>query len=595
MSAAGVTTHDENEAQPLLPVRRLHNFVYCPRLCYLQWVENLFVENADTAAGSAAHRNVDKATSFNDEKKESLAKDLPEGASLRSLHLTSESLRLTGIVDLVEGGEAGACVVDYKRGSALRDANGERIAKEYDAIQVAAHALLLEESGTPVESGSIYYAADKRHVQVELTPELFATTRSAIEQARSVGLDGHMPPPLNNDVRCNYCSAYPICLPKESAWWAAQKVFEKQQSKQLGLLFDESIESDLEEAFEEQEEEMMPPRPERNDGEILVVQTPGTQVGQRGGEIVVSQKRQVLRKLPLQQVRSIYVYGAVQLTAQAAQTCLEENIDVAYFSPAGRFLGALQGLPTSGVDARIGQYDLFKKDFCRIKLAGECIRAKIRNQRVMLMRNGSPDKKLLKRLSRAAENATKATSLDEIRGIEGGAAAVYFGEFGSMLKVDGKMSFDFTKRTRRPPRDPVNALLSLGYSILAKELAGICHQVGLDPFLGFFHQPRYGRPALALDLMEEFRPLIADSVAVSLINRGEIDESDFYFSARGVILNARGRRRFWEAWFRRLDTEVSHPEFKYRMSYRRMMEVQARQLWRFVRGEAPRYYGFKTR
>lgn len=95
--------------------------------------------------------------------------------------------------------------------------------------------------------------------------------------------------------------------------------------------------------------------------------------------------------------------------------------------------------------------------------------------------------------------------------------------------------------------------------------------------------------------MEEFRPLIADSVAISLINRGEIDESDFIFSTRGVALNDRGRRRFWEAWFRRLDTEVTHPQFGYRMSYRRMMEVQARQLWRYVRGEAPRYYGFTTR
>jgi CRISPR-associated protein Cas1 len=138
-------------------------------------------------------------------------------------------------------------------------------------------------------------------------------------------------------------------------------------------------------------------------------------------------------------------------------------------------------------------------------------------------------------------------------------------------------------------------LLSLGYSILAKELAGICHIVGLDPFYGFFHQHRYGRPALALDLMEEFRPLIADSVAISLLNRGELNKGDFIFSSRGVSLNDRGRRSFWEAWFRRLDTEVTHPQFKYRMSYRRMMEVQVRQLWRFARGEASDYHGFTTR
>lgn len=163
-----------------------------------------------------------------------------------------------------------------------------------------------------------------------------------------------------------------------------------------------------------------------------------------------------------------------------------------------------------------------------------------------------------------------------------------------MLK-DQPWSFDFAGRNRRPPRDPVNAMLSLGYSMLAKELTGVCHTVGLDPFLGFYHQPRYGRPALALDLMEEFRPLIADSVAISLINRGEIADGDFIRSTRGCALNDQGRRRFWEAWFRRLDTEVSHPEFGYKMSYRRMLEVQTRQLWRVVRGEAPRYHAFTTR
>jgi hypothetical protein len=131
--------------------------------------------------------------------------------------------------------------------------------------------------------------------------------------------------------------------------------------------------------------------------------------------------------------------------------------------------------------------------------------------------------------------------------------------------------------------------------MLAKELTGVCHAVGLDPFLGFMHQPRYGRPALALDLMEEFRPLFADSVAISLVNRGELGPEDFIRSASGTFLNDRGRKAFWEAWFRRFDTEVSRPEFEYKMAYRRMLEVQARQLWRFVRGEAVAYHGFTTR
>ena len=195
----------------------------------------------------------------------------------------------------------------------------------------------------------------------------------------------------------------------------------------------------------------------------------------------------------------------------------------------------------------------------------------------------------------ARDATANAADLTALLGVEGTAAGIYFNQFASMLKGTDVWKFDFQGRNRRPPRDPVNSLLSLGYSMLAKELAGVCHAVGLDPFLGFMHQPRYGRPALALDLMEEFRPLIADSVAISLINRGELGPEDFIRSANGTFLNEQGRRAFWEAYFRRMDSEVSHPEFGYKMAYRRMLEVQARQLWRFLRGEAREYHGFTTR
>jgi CRISPR-associated protein Cas1 len=289
----------------------------------------------------------------------------------------------------------------------------------------------------------------------------------------------------------------------------------------------------------------------------------------------------------------VYLYGAVQVSTQLVQSFLESGTDVSFFSPAGRFLGSLRTLPASGVDARRGQYRLFDQPRIRLLLSRESIRAKIHNQRVMLMRNGNVPDRIIDQLATLRDETTRCGSLDALRALEGGAASIYFGQFASMLKSDEP--FDFTARNRRPPRDPVNAVLSMGYSILAKELTGVCDAVGLDPFLGFFHQPRFGRPALALDLMEEFRPLLADSVAISLINRGEVQSSDFIRSSSGTFLNDAGRRAFWEAWSRRLDTEVSHPEFGYKMPYRRMFEVQARQLWRFVRGEALKYHGFTTR
>jgi CRISPR-associated protein Cas1 len=600
MSDAPVQTQGGLESQPPLPVRRLHNFIYCPRLFYFQWVENIFQENADTVAGSHVHRRVDEPSKLDNPKE----LGLPEGTKLRSLRLESESLGLIGVVDIVEGGPDGAEVIDYKRGSARRDAEGERVAKEPDAMQVAAHALLLREHGVNPVRGAIYYAADKRRVPVDFSEELFDKVRSTIIEAKALAASGHCPPPLKNDARCLYCSAYPICLPNESLWWAKRhKSADLEGQLTFGFADDteDTLRSQILEALDfaadssDKEPTLQPPRPGGDDGEVLVVQKPGSQIGQRGDEIIVSVKGEDARKIPGQQVRAIYCYGAVQITAQAAETCLELGIDVSYFSPAGRFIGMLRGLPASGVDARRGQYRLFELPGVRLQIAREVIRAKIHNQRVMLMRNGDVSDRVLSLMAGFRDATKSARDLTGLMGIEGSAAALYFEQFESMLKQRAEWKFDWKGRNRRPPRDPVNALLSLGYSMLAKELTGVCYSVGLDPFLGFMHQPRYGRPALALDLMEEFRPLIADSVTISLINRGELGPEDFIRSANGTFLNDRGRRPFWEAWFRRLDTEVSHPEFSYKMAYRRMLEVQARQLWRFVRGEALSYHGFTTR
>ena len=599
MNDSGTSSSSESlpadrDPLPLMPVRRLHNYLYCPRLFYLQWVEALFEENADTVAGSAAHRQTDQPSRFDEEKAEALRTGLPEGARVRSLRVENVELGLVGVIDVVEGGENGLELIDYKKGSARRADDGTLFAKEPDAAQLGAYALLLAADGVRVASAAIYYAADRRRVPVALDDALFNRVRTALAEARALASSAKMPPPLVDDARCLHCSAYALCLPRESAWWRQARA-DRDPSRTLALPGFENAMPGIREIPPPPDLADLPPRPPRLDGELLVVQTAGTMIGQSGGEFTVSVKKEVLRKLPLHQVRAIYIYGAVQLTAQAVQTALEEEIDVAYFAPSGRFLGLLRGLPTSGVDARLGQYELFKQPFTRLRLASEAIRAKIHNQRVLLMRNGEPPDDVLRELARLRDATDEAASIEELMGLEGTAAHLYFQQFPTMLKDRADWAFDFNGRNRRPPRDPVNALLSLGYSMLAKELAGVCHAVGLDPFLGFLHQPRYGRPALALDLMEEFRPLIADSVALSLINRGVVDVGDFIRSANGTVLNERGRRRFWEAWFRRLDTEVSHPEFGYKMSYRRMLEVQARQLWRYVRGDAARYHGFTTR
>jgi CRISPR-associated protein Cas1 len=197
---------------------------------------------------------------------------------------------------------------------------------------------------------------------------------------------------------------------------------------------------------------------------------------------------------------------------------------------------------------------------------------------------------------------------EELLGVEGAAARVYFQNFAGMIKpgeepVDplaaiGKSPqyyFDFRKRNRRPPRDPVNALLSLAYSMLAKDLTIVAASVGFDPYLGFYHLPRPGRPALALDLMEPFRPLIAESAVLSAINNRMVYPEHFYPAGKGVTLTESGRKAFFRAYEQRMDQLVTHPLFDYRVSYRRLLEIQTRLLARVVSGEIGEYPIFVTR
>lgn len=561
---------------PLLPIRRLSNFVYCPRLFYFQWVENIFVDNEDTIEGGYVHRRVDNPT------KDLVPGDGKDGSfNTRSLAFDSIKYKISGVIDLVDCEDGKLIIVEYKKGAAARDDNDLRVAKDNDVIQVAAQALLLKDNGFNIDRAFIYYAAEKVKIEVPLSEALEKRCMALVEAA-FLTAEGDMPPPLDDDARCHFCSAYPICLPNESRIWTESSI-----KQNCGCVDDNKADSRV--------GTLRAPMAKKDSREVLVVQTTGAAVGRRSDQITVSVKGEVVKRLPLKQVRAIYLYGPVQTSTQLITSCLENEIELAFFARSGRFLGNLVGLGTTGVSARRGQYFSFDKDETKLELAKAVVAAKIHNQRVMLMRNGEAPKADLSSLGDLQKRVDSVGTLQQVLGMEGAAAAIYFRWFSSMLRPRDDIAFDFSSRSRRPPRDPVNALLSLAYSILAKELTGVCYTVGLDPFWGFFHKSRYGKPALALDLMEEFRPLVADSTVITLINRGEVGASDFINSSRGTMLTDGGRKMFWEAWFRRLDTTIKHPVFGYQMSYRRMLEIQARQLWRFVQGQAISYTGFTTR
>jgi CRISPR-associated protein Cas1 len=271
---------------------------------------------------------------------------------------------------------------------------------------------------------------------------------------------------------------------------------------------------------------------------------------------------------------------------------------IAYFSSGGWFYGLSQGLGLRNVFLRAEQFRRAAMPVFARTVASRLVATKIRNQRTLLQRNHvEPPRVALGRLRRLAELAERADAIDSLLGIEGTAARIYFQHFGGMIKVDAERfaTFAFEHRNRRPPRDAVNALLSFAYSLLSKDLTIVATAVGLDPFWGFYHQPRFGRPALALDLMEMFRPLIADSAVLTAINTRMIGPDDFIQVGPAVSMTADGRKALLRAYEQRMDVGVTHPQFRYRVSYRRVLEIQTRLLARFIAGEVDDFPPFETR
>jgi CRISPR-associated protein Cas1 len=302
-------------------------------------------------------------------------------------------------------------------------------------------------------------------------------------------------------------------------------------------------------------------------------------VGKSGEVLQVKDKEQLKQEVRLGEICQVNLMGNVQVSTQAVQTLCEAAIPICYFSQGGWFYGITTGLNSKNIFLRRTQFRLADQEWFARSLARRLVAGKIRNQRTMLQRNHvEPQGESLLGMRQMAEQAERAQSLEELLGIEGNAARIYFGG-----------------RNRRPPRDAVNALLSLAYSLLGKDLTIACYAVGFDPYLGFYHQPRFGRPSLALDLMEPFRPLIADSAVLSAINTRMVTPRDFVQAGPGVALTANGRKSFFRAYELRMDTLVTHPLFEYRVSYRRLLEIQARLLARVLEGEIAEYPVFVTR
>jgi CRISPR-associated protein Cas1 len=612
----------------------MNEFVYCQRLFYYEFVEGVFVESVDTLRGAAIHQRVDsgngalpaaktkkKTEKTTPEEKPTATVDAqstspqpspqsgegePETIHSRSVQMGSERLGVVAKMDLVESkaekddlfSALEVCPVDYKAGAPKEGEEANEL-WDTDKMQLGLQALILRDNGYTCNEGVIYYRATKQRVRLPITSELENWILQNIADARRI-IAGPIPAPLVHSPKCARCSLAPVCLPDETRMLA--------QTTAKVEVGGEEKKSESPQSNGEAPRRLIAAR---DDTRALYLNTPGYRVGCKDEVLVVKEKDRVIEEVRMRDVSHVALFGNVQISTQAIQSLCEQEVPVTYFSMGGWFYGITRGHAMKNVFLRMEQFRLAREEKTCLALARQFVHGKIRNHRTLLMRNHlEPPEAIIGKLKRASEDALAANSHEELLGIEGAAAGQYFQQFGGMVKVEDDLpglglsventkqrlfNFNFNHRNRRPPTDPVNAMLSLAYSMLAKDCTLAALAVGFDPYLGFYHQPRFGRPALGLDLMEEFRPLIAESTVLSCINNRVVTDKDFVKAGQAVNLTAPGRKRFFQTYEQRMSSLITHPLFDYKVSYRRALELQARLLAKTLTGEIVEYIPLMTR
>ena len=534
-----------------IPLSQINTYVFCPRRFYYESVEGHQVVNDHIEEGKIKHEQVH--TAVTDRKK-------GDKTISRRQYLASDTLGVSGYTDLVEEKDGIPYPVEFKKAGMGNWRN--------DQVQLCLQGLLLEEkTGISIPHGYVFYIGSKRRRKVPFDKELREATLRYVAEAHSL-LDSRKIPKPIHDNRCNGCSVRPICLPDEIAYLHELDERPKRIKPALGI------------------------------DNVLYVDEQGCAIKKTGERILVVKEDEILRDIPLIHLGQVVISGNVNLTTPAMQTLLHEGIPVVFLSAYGRYHGALTPQVSRNSLLRSAQHRVASGEAQCLALSKAFVHGKLANMRTMLQRRkwqapDSTDSALeplltnIKAIQAMEKRIGKSTELPELLGIEGNASAAYFGAFNFMLKEE--MGFDFQRRSRRPPADATNALLSFAYSLLTADLISAIQTVGLDPYVGFFHQIKYGKPCLALDLMEEFRPIIADSVVITLINNRRIKPTDFTQSHGGWYLKEHCRKVFYAAYETRKNETITHPVFKYKLTFRRAMELQVRLLAKYLTGEIDQY------
>ncbi len=532
---------------PPLRVMALHALAYCPRLFYLEEVEEIRVADDRVYAGRELHAAIE-------------AEDEGEWSSIE---LNSTLLGLTGKIDVLRRRNGEFIPYEHKRGRSHTLDDGTHTAWPSDRLQIVAYAAMLEEAyGQRIAEGRVRYHASNVTVRVPIDEQARSDLAEAIATARRLRESIERPPVAENERLCQHCSLAPVCLPEEV--------------RQL------------------RQPEHSPTRlfPADRDGASLHVVSQGAYVGRSGDSLSVRPKDGPQTKHPILQVESVLLYGYAQVTTQAIRLCADHEVGIHWLSASGHHVGSL--VATAGqVQRRIRQYKALTDETVCLRLARALVLAKVEGQHRYLLRatRGDPAAResalpSLTGLRQSLETASSATSGDSLRGHEGNASVHYFDGLRSLVGPQVPDELRYAVRNRRPPLDRFNALLSFGYGLLHAAVMRAILAAGLEPALGFFHTPRSAAYPLVLDLMELFRVTLWDLVLVGSLNRGQWDpDDDFTVTRAKVWLSDTGRKKAIELFEARLGENWKHPVLNYSLSYARTIELEARLLEKEWSGE----------
>jgi CRISPR-associated protein Cas1 len=537
-----VSTETELET---IPISLVAHTVFCRRRAWLEamgeTVPSLAIEE-----GTAAHCRIDTRSD-----------DRP--MRRRSVDVHHQSLLVTGRCDVIEVGEDAALkIVEYKSSPIRRKAtvtNAQR-------IQLALQGLCLEDMGHEVVGHAVYFVNHRKMVDVEVDQTTIEDALVAVAETKAIVEATTAPTALVDDPRCARCSHAGVCLPDERA--------EKEVRRRI-LVSDP-------------------------DGEVLHLATPGSRVSLKAGRVVVVRGDEDLGTVPVERIQGLVIHGNVDVSSAVIREMLWRSVPIVWCTWRGRVVGHARSSKSPNGLARLQQHVLSAQG--DLELARELIGSKVSNQATQLRRssrfNVLDEVALIRSLARMCKTAG---SVNELLGLEGEASNIYFRNFRGMLADGYRDVFadDWQGRVGRGALDRVNVALNYVYGMLLAEVIRGIHASGLDPHAGFVHSSGRNKPALGLDLMEQFRPIIADSVVLNAINNGELKPGMFTEVLGGSRLTDEGRKVLITVYERRMQHTIKHPVFGYQTTWRRAAEVQARMILGVIDGSQSTYVGIRTR